>query len=120
MPKHNRLSLQPLEDASSANRMKEYPMIRRQFIAGAVMLAIAGIAAPALAQPTMEQLLAPVKLEERRQRPAPDCEGVSPRIRAALEAAEARHIIAELRAKARIEKLIPDVSPPASNDDHKD
>ncbi len=61
-----------------------------------------------------------VKLEERRQRPAPDYEAVSPQIRATLEAAEARRIIAELRARAKIEKLIPDVSPPSSNDDHKD
>jgi protein-disulfide isomerase len=40
-------------------------MIRRQFIAGAALLAFAGIAAPALAQPTMEQLLAPGPLPEK-------------------------------------------------------
>ncbi|MHA7883832.1 DsbA family protein [Nitratireductor rhodophyticola] len=40
-------------------------MIRRQFIAAAAMLAIAGITAPALAQPTMEQLLAPGPLPEK-------------------------------------------------------
>jgi peptidyl-prolyl cis-trans isomerase C len=61
-----------------------------------------------------------VKLEERRQRPAPAYEAVSPQIRATLGAAEARRIVAELRAKAKIEKLILDLSPPASNDDYED
>jgi peptidyl-prolyl cis-trans isomerase C len=59
-----------------------------------------------------------IKLEERRQRPAPSFESLDPQIRAALEAAAGKQVLAKLRAGASIEKLVPDVSPPDAEADH--
>ena len=58
-----------------------------------------------------------VLLEETRNRPAPAFESVAPQIRQALEATEERRIIAELKAGAKVEKLVPDVAPPQGEDD---
>lgn len=58
-----------------------------------------------------------VLLEETRNRPAPAFETVAPQIRQALEATEERRIIAELKAGAKVEKLVPDVAPPQGEDD---
>ncbi|WP_127524513.1 peptidylprolyl isomerase [Mesorhizobium sp. Z1-4] len=59
-----------------------------------------------------------LKVQERRQQPAPEFETVAPQIRQSLQAAEQRRIIAELRAEAQVEKLVPDVTPPAEDDGH--
>lgn len=59
-----------------------------------------------------------LKVQERRQQPAPEFETVAPQIRQSLQAAEQRRIIAELRAEAQVEKLVPDVTPPAADDGH--
>jgi len=57
-----------------------------------------------------------VLLEETRNRPAPAFEAVAPQIRQALEAREERRIVSELRAAAKVEKLVPDVTPPKAGD----
>lgn len=59
-----------------------------------------------------------VKVEERRNRPAPAFETVAPQIRRALESAAAQEIMAELRAEAEVEKLVPDVPLPQPDDGH--
>jgi len=59
-----------------------------------------------------------VMLEEERNRPAPPFETVAPQIRQALEAAEEQRIISQIRSSAEVEKLIPDVSPPQTEDGH--
>ncbi|PSM16105.1 peptidylprolyl isomerase [Nitratireductor sp. StC3] len=59
-----------------------------------------------------------LKVEERRQQPAPEFETVAPQIRQSLQAAEQQRIIGELRAEAEVEKLVPDVTPPAADDGH--
>ena len=59
-----------------------------------------------------------LKLEERRTRPAPPYEALATQIRAALESAATRSIMTELRVAASVEKLVPDVSPPATDDGH--
>ncbi|MBP0440506.1 peptidylprolyl isomerase [Tianweitania sediminis] len=58
-----------------------------------------------------------VLLEETRNRPAPAFETVAPQIRQSLEATEERRIIAELKAGAKVEKLVPDVAPPQGEED---
>lgn len=59
-----------------------------------------------------------IKVEDRRQRPAPSFESLSPQIRAALEAAAGKRLLADLRADASIEKLVPDVAPPDAEANH--
>jgi peptidyl-prolyl cis-trans isomerase C len=59
-----------------------------------------------------------VMLEEERNRPAPPFETIAPQIRQALEGAEEQRIISEIRSGAEVEKLIPDVSPPQTEDGH--
>ena len=59
-----------------------------------------------------------VKVEERRNRPAPAFETVAPQIRRALESAAAQEIMSELRAEAEVEKLVPDVPLPQPDDGH--
>ena len=59
-----------------------------------------------------------LKVEEKRQQPAPEFETVAPQIRQSLQAAEQKRIIGELRAEAQVEKLVPDVTPPAADDGH--
>ena len=59
-----------------------------------------------------------LKVEERRQQPAPEFETVARQIRQSLQAAEQQRIIGELRAEAEVEKLVPDVTPPAADDGH--
>jgi peptidyl-prolyl cis-trans isomerase C len=58
-----------------------------------------------------------VFLEETRNRPPPAFESVAPQIRQSLEATEERRIIAELKASAKVEKLVPDVAPPQAEED---
>lgn len=53
-----------------------------------------------------------VKVDERRPRPAPRFELLAGEIRQALEAEEASRIVTELRSKAKVEKLVPDVQAP--------
>lgn len=60
-----------------------------------------------------------VLVEEVRNRPAPAFDAVAPQIRQALKATEERRIISELRAAARVEKLVPDVAPPEGEDGHE-
>ncbi|WP_235633466.1 peptidylprolyl isomerase [Aquibium oceanicum] len=60
-----------------------------------------------------------VLVEETRNRPAPAFEAVAPQVRQALEATEERRIISELRAAAKVEKLVPDVAPPEGDDGHE-
>ena len=60
-----------------------------------------------------------VLVEETRNRPAPAFETVASQIRQALEASEEQRIISELKAAAKIEKLVPDVTPPEADDGHK-
>lgn len=59
-----------------------------------------------------------IKLEERRRRPAPAFETISGQIRASLEATASQQVLTDLRSKAKIEKFIPDVTPPPGNDGH--
>jgi peptidyl-prolyl cis-trans isomerase C len=59
-----------------------------------------------------------VRLDERRAQPAPPFDQVAPQIRAALERQAAAAIMAEVRAPAAVEKLVPDVAPPAADDGH--
>ncbi len=59
-----------------------------------------------------------VKLEDRRARPLPPFAAVSGQIRGSLENDAASKIIANLKSKATIEKLVPDVAPPAEADGH--
>lgn len=59
-----------------------------------------------------------VMLEEERNRPAPPFEVIAPQIRQSLESAEEQRIISEIRISAKVEKLIPDVSPPQTEDGH--
>ncbi|OQM75650.1 peptidylprolyl isomerase [Manganibacter manganicus] len=60
-----------------------------------------------------------VLLEEARNRPAPAFDAIAPQIRQALEASEERRIISELRGVAKVEKLVPDVTPPEAEDGHE-
>lgn len=60
-----------------------------------------------------------VQLEESRDRPPPAFGSVEPQIRQSLQAAAERRIASELRAKAQVEKLVPDVSPPQEDDGHE-
>lgn len=60
-----------------------------------------------------------VLLEENRDRPAPPFETVAAQIRQALEAQEEGRILSELRAGAKVEKLVPDVAPPQGEDGHE-
>lgn len=60
-----------------------------------------------------------VLLEETRNRPAPAFDAIAPQIRQALEASEERRIISELRGVAKVEKLVPDVTPPEAEDGHE-
>ncbi|PSM15986.1 MULTISPECIES: peptidylprolyl isomerase [unclassified Nitratireductor] len=60
-----------------------------------------------------------VLVEETRNRPAPAFEAVAAQVRQALEATEERRIISELRAAAKVEKLVPDVAPPEGDDGHE-
>lgn len=60
-----------------------------------------------------------VKVDERRPQPAPPFEALAGEIRQALQAEEARKIADELRASAKVEKLVPDVAPPEGDDGHK-
>ncbi|WP_237684362.1 peptidylprolyl isomerase [Pseudaminobacter soli (ex Zhang et al. 2022)] len=60
-----------------------------------------------------------VWLEATRNRPAPPFDAVAPQIRQALAASEERRIISELRAAAKVEKLIADVTPPEAEDGHE-
>lgn len=57
-----------------------------------------------------------VKVDERRNRPAPPFETTSAQLRQSLEAAEGSRVVAELRAAAKVEKLVPDVQPPGSEE----
>lgn len=59
-----------------------------------------------------------VLLEQSRDRPPPAFELVEPQIRQSLKAAEERRISGELRAAAKVEKLVPDVAPPQEDDGH--
>ena len=59
-----------------------------------------------------------LKLEERRTRPAPPFEAMAGQIRASLEQAATQAIMVELRTGASVEKLVPDVAPPAADDGH--
>jgi len=59
-----------------------------------------------------------VKVVERRNRPAPSFETVAPQIRRALESAAAQRIMNELRAEAKVEKLVPDVPLSEADDRH--
>lgn len=59
-----------------------------------------------------------VKVDERRTRPAPPFASLAGEIKQALLADEARRIGNELRASAKVEKLVPDVRPPESDDGH--
>lgn len=59
-----------------------------------------------------------VKVDERRPRPAPPFESLAGEIRQALQAEAARTIADELQAAAKVEKLVPDVQPPAGDDGH--
>jgi peptidyl-prolyl cis-trans isomerase C len=59
-----------------------------------------------------------LKLEERRTRPAPPFEALAGQIRASLEQAATQAIMGELRSGAAVEKLVPDVAPPAADDGH--
>lgn len=59
-----------------------------------------------------------LKLEERRTRPAPPFEALAGQIRASLEQAATQAIMGVLRSGAAIEKLVPDVAPPAADDGH--
>jgi len=58
-----------------------------------------------------------LKVEERRQRPVPAFETIAFQIRQSLEGAEERRIFDALRANAKVEKLVPDVAPPAGSED---
>ncbi|MBX3532167.1 MAG: peptidylprolyl isomerase [Rhizobiaceae bacterium] len=58
-----------------------------------------------------------VRLEERRTQPAPSFEEVAPQIRAAMERQAAAAVMAEVKAAATVEKLVPDVAPPAGGAD---
>ena len=60
-----------------------------------------------------------VLLEETRNRPAPAFDAIAPQIRQALEASEERRIISDLRGAAKVEKLVPDVTPPEAEDGHE-
>lgn len=60
-----------------------------------------------------------VRLEEKRTRPAPSFAELQPQLRQMLEAQAAQKIIAELRAATPVEKLVPDVRPPESEDGHE-
>ena len=60
-----------------------------------------------------------VLLEATRNRPAPPFETVAAQIRRSLEEAEQQRIVGQLRAAAQVEKLVPDVAPPASEDGHE-
>lgn len=57
-----------------------------------------------------------VKVEEKRQRPVPAFETISPQIRQSLAAAEEKRIFESLRANAKVEKLVPNVAPPEGSD----
>ncbi len=59
-----------------------------------------------------------VRLEEKRTQPAPAFEELQPQLRQMLEAQAAQAIIADLRAATTVEKLVPDVQPPESDDGH--
>ncbi|WP_157385549.1 peptidylprolyl isomerase [Mesorhizobium sp. STM 4661] len=59
-----------------------------------------------------------VKLDERRKRPAPAFETISGQIRESLEATASQQMLADLRSKAKIEKFVPDVTPPPVDDGH--
>ncbi|ANH09102.1 MAG TPA: peptidylprolyl isomerase [Shinella sp.] len=58
-----------------------------------------------------------VKLEERRKREPPAFEVVSTELRRGMEAQAVSKIVADLKAAARIEKLVPDVAMPEGSDD---
>jgi len=61
-----------------------------------------------------------VKLEDRRKRQPPAFEAVSAELRRGMEAQAMGKIVAELKAKARVEKLVPDVATPeGEGDGHK-
>lgn len=60
-----------------------------------------------------------VLLEEVRSSPPPAFEAVEPQLRQSLEAAAERRLIAELRAGAEVEKLVPDVAPPQEDHGHE-
>lgn len=60
-----------------------------------------------------------VKLEEKRERPAPAFETIAAQIRQSLEAAEEQRLAAELKARAKVEKLVPDVEAPEGEDGHE-
>lgn len=59
-----------------------------------------------------------ILLEESRDRPPPPFESVAAQIRQQLEAASERRLIADLRTKADVQKLVPDVAPPQEDDGH--
>ncbi|MCO5152157.1 MULTISPECIES: peptidyl-prolyl cis-trans isomerase [unclassified Shinella] len=61
-----------------------------------------------------------LKLEERRKREPPAFETVSAELRRGMEAQAVGKIIADLKASARIEKLVPDVAMPQASDDGHD
>ncbi|MBT1155846.1 hypothetical protein J1C56_09610 [Aminobacter anthyllidis] len=56
----------------------------------------------------------------KRSRPAPAFDTVSDQIRQSLQAAEEKRVVDTLRANAKVEKLVPDVAPPAGADDGHD
>ncbi|MGT2467749.1 peptidylprolyl isomerase (plasmid) [Mesorhizobium atlanticum] len=59
-----------------------------------------------------------VKLIERRPRPGPSYEALSGQIRASLEAKATQDVMEDLRAKAKVEKFIPDVPLEQSHASH--
>lgn len=61
-----------------------------------------------------------LKLEERRKREPPAFETVSAELRSGMEAQAVGKTIADLKASARIEKLVPDVAMPEASDDGHD
>lgn len=60
-----------------------------------------------------------IRVDERRKQPVPAYEAVASQIRASLEGASAQKISADLRAKAKIEKLVPDAAPPTEEVGHE-
>lgn len=82
--------------------------------------AIAGLAAGMVAdQPVASPFgFHVVRLEERRIQPPPAFEVLAPQIRPLLEQRAAQAVLAELKAAATVEKLVPDVDLPKQDDGH--
>ncbi|MBX3576373.1 MAG: peptidylprolyl isomerase [Rhizobiaceae bacterium] len=82
--------------------------------------AIAGLAAGVMADHPVASPFGfhVVKLEERRIQPPPAFEVLAPQIRPLLEQRAAQEFLAELKAAATVEKLVPDVDLPKQDDGH--